>query len=170
MTLNDIPRKTLIMPSFPVEDLASEAEEVLGYSTTQVEVKASVLYETLAKLEIEVLDWRAVECYQLEKLFEVEQRELAEAHASSAATFDRTESRWLRSSWRMTPIEKYTEPIPSFVLNKAIQIKRALPDVEVLVEHLSNSPDPFLVVRVKKTSYSTESYYVEVWDEPGFGR
>lgn len=69
----------------------------------------------------------------------------------------------MEDAWGRTPIRYYTEEIPEFVLNKAIQIKKALPTVGVYVEHLVDQPDPFLVV-----ASGGEEFYVEVWMEPGF--
>jgi hypothetical protein len=73
--------------------------------------------------------------------------------------------------WDKIEIDKYREPIPEFVINKAIQIKRRLPEVRIFVEHLSEHPDPFLVVATKHPEYQyvyKEEFYVEVWEEPKF--
>jgi hypothetical protein len=74
-------------------------------------------------------------------------------------------------SWDKTRIEQYREPIPEFVLNKAIQIKKAMPEVRIYVQHLSEHPDPFLIVATKHKDYEcldAQELWVEVWEEPKF--
>jgi len=58
--------------------------------------------------------------------------------------------------------------VPEFVKAKAREIANLLPDATFTVEQLRSEKkiyDPFLIV-----SYADESYYVEVWEEPGFER
>ena len=161
MTIKDLPRLKL-QGTFeaPVSTLADEAASILGYSTgSPVVVQTTPLASALAALDIEVLDWRAVLRYQFQKQAD-----------ENIKTMPEQDWQWRREqSWHTTPIEKYTKPIPDFVLNKAIQIKKALPACEILIEELESTPDPFLVVRLKK-DWRYEGYYVEVWDETSFAQ
>lgn len=71
-------------------------------------------------------------------------------------------------SWRQHEISSYAGTIPEFVLHKAIQIKREVPDAALFVEqlyeqeerHIIPNRDPFLVAKL-----GDECYYIEVWDE-----
>ena len=68
--------------------------------------------------------------------------------------------------WNKTTIKIYGEEgkeIPEYVLNKAIQVKYEVPEVEILIDEFTVVPDPFLFVKL-----GAESYYIEVWDEPKF--
>lgn len=144
----------------PANTLADEAAAVLGYSAgSPVVVETTPLAAALAELEIEVLDWREVLRYQYQKQAEANLKDLQEPDWS-----------WRRElSWKQTPIDEFKSPIPDFVLNKAIQIKKALPECEILIEHLTF--DPFMIVRLKSArGYGHEGYYVEVWDESSFER
>jgi hypothetical protein len=116
--------------------LGIEAKRVLGYSALEADVR---LKNALSELEIEVLNLHQVHAYQ-EKI-------KSESHAP----------------WKWTAIDKYTLPIPEFVLNKAIQIKKRLPDASLEIVHQGPAMDPFLWVGL-----NGEGYYVEVWDEPEF--
>jgi len=164
MTITDIQRVRLRGAlEAPPNTLADEAAAVLGYSAgSKVIVDAKPLETVLAQLGIEVLDWKQVLRYQYTKQ--------AEENSKRLASMDNVEWNWRSDlNWDKEPIDKYTAPIPDFVLNKAIQIKKALPECEILVEALRQSADPFLVVRLKE-GYSYEGYYVEVWDETSFER
>lgn len=161
MTIQDLQRiKLQGTLEAPATTLADEAAAVLGFSANSVVVvQATLLASTLAALDIEVLNWRDVLQYQYQKQAEENCKRLEEPGWQ-----------WRNDlSWSMTPIDKYNKPIPDFVLHKAIQIKKALPECEILVEELQQSPDPFLIVRVKHArGYGYEGYYVEVWDESSF--
>lgn len=69
--------------------------------------------------------------------------------------------------WVRVPLEEVRD-VPEFVKAKAREIANVLPDATFTVEQLRSENkiyDPFLIV-----SYADESYYVEVWGEPGFER
>ncbi len=69
--------------------------------------------------------------------------------------------------WVRVPLEEVRD-VPEFVKAKAREIANLLPDATFTVEQLRSEKkiyDPFLIV-----SYADESYYVEVWEEPGFER
>lgn len=145
-------------------NVREEAESVLGYrKPTTKDLHQSALMACLAKLEIEVLDWRDVIRYQAEKRCEAITKEAAEY--ASAVSLPRWKS-W--SDWTESELSKYSGVIPDHALQKAIEIKRELPEVEFVVESLEHSDDPFLIAIVKKGSYDYDSAYIEVWDEPKF--
>ena len=65
------------------------------------------------------------------------------------------------------PLEEATN-VPKFISAKVGEIKYSLPEATFTVEQLRGERqlyDPFLIV-----SYSEESYYVDVWNEPEFER
>ncbi len=142
----------------PIADLA---REVLGYdSAVAIKATAAVampkLKQALADLEIEILNPADVRLYKMQKRHTTEIEKFPESDQSSY--------RDPLCFWHETEIEKYKKAIPDFVLNKAIQIKKQVPDCQIFIEELEYNLDPFLVVRI---GYQ-ETYYVEVWDEPGF--
>jgi hypothetical protein len=170
MKQSDIVRQTLTVIDWTPESvsMASEAQEILGYQGLKDKQEApqhGPLASVLATLGIDVLNKDSVKKYQREKQNEVA-REKFEAWISTSETY---RSSFWAPSWGTRKISEYKEAIPEFVLNKAVQIKRALPDVVIEVEYLEENPDPFLIVKTMKDKYSEdESYYVEVWDEPKF--
>lgn len=173
MLLTEIPRSTLgIQLSDPeIQVLAEKCQQLLGYSVLaeankNIESTMGPLAKALADLEIEILDYASVKRYQLERVHESEQAELAQEFQVAS------EYQWNslpNASWDSTEIEKYKEPIPEFVLNKALQIKQAFPGAAICIEHFSATRDPFLVVKRMEGDYrAKELYYVEVWEEPKF--
>jgi hypothetical protein len=69
--------------------------------------------------------------------------------------------------WVRIPLEEVSKS-PEFVKDKARGIASLLPDATLTIEQLRSEKqayDPFLIV-----SYAGESYYIEVWEEPGFER
>jgi hypothetical protein len=78
--------------------------------------------------------------------------------------------------WQRYPIGSYNGSIPEFVLSKALQIKDRLPEADFKIVQLVTSyehknapirmPDPFLYVSANE--YSTEGYYIEVWNEKAY--
>lgn len=160
--------------------LADEAETVLGYSLMKESITKAdgedkkELSRTLRSLDISILKMSDVLEYQLEQLHELT-ASLCEkwiARNEGVATWDRFQG----PAWVMTKIEEYKQPIPSFVINKAVQIKRAMPDCGIFISHLEQHPDPFLIVRsTREKTYSwgtadekIEEYAVDVWAEPKF--
>jgi len=154
--------------------LGQKAASLLGYRVLKSEVTGSIvvpledigeLGKALLSLDVEILDAATVIRYQqqeamrhtIEKANELLRRGQFAYYA--AAMWGFTPARW-----DATEIAKYAEPIPEFVISKAVQIKEAVPKVEFFVQHL-NEPkaDPFLVAKL-----NTEVYYVEVWAEPRF--
>lgn len=81
-----------------------------------------------------------------------------------------TDVRGTRSTkkWALAPIGIYEGSIPEFVLAKAIQVKKELPDVRLSIDQLYSTTeefpvrdrDPFLVAM-----FNDETFYVDVWDE-----
>lgn len=139
--------------------LASKAEMLLGYTTLKENVRvAGELGKVLLELDIEPFTKDSVERYKKSKMTKITYRR---------NWTNVTETR----KWTRHPISGYSKPIPEFVLNKAVQIKEKLPDVQFLIDELGTvrrlkkiqPPDPFLVAVL-----GNEEYYIEVWDEPKF--
>lgn len=151
------------------ETLSIEAEKLLGYKAAQASERQQgengPLAAALARLEIEILNPEDVHRYQMEMRHEAEKKHLARAIVAGGREIQRL-GHWSFPRWEEQKIENYTLPIPEFVLNKACQIKREIPDVQIFIESLNEHPDPFLLVKHGK--YDEEVYRVEVWDEPKF--
>ena len=170
MKLTEICRETTSVIDFtePMSTLAQEAEEVLGYSRLKQEKDdpaVTGMKAKLAALQIETLKASDVEQYKSEQLIERTKEKLAKWITEGAT------GTFYGPSWNRVDISKYNEPIPEFVLNKAIQIKREIPGVVIQIDSLEDYPDPFLVVSVKHPRYSNlteDDTYVEVWAEPKF--
>jgi hypothetical protein len=170
MKMNEIERETITVLEYsePCVGLASEAKEVLGYSVLSQAISEptehTALEIALASCGIEVLNAEDVATYQRELLIERTSAMLQEWLKNPTGTF-------IGPSWDKTKIEQYREPIPEFVLNKAIQIKKAMPEVRIYIQHLSEHPDPFLVVATKHKNYEIldeQELWIEVWEEPKF--
>lgn len=142
------------------QKLAIEAESILGYRPLGQSLQVpGLLRRALAKLEIEILDEANVNAYK----------------AQMAEHYWTTE-KMLAPTWRITPLEKYTEEVPKFVLRKAVDIKRELPQAMFYVDQLA--VDPFLIVTLKelpdymvntKRGLDPETAaYIETWSEPKF--
>ena len=142
--------------------LGTDAERLLGYTPLRADAKAASAFKTaLAKLEIEVLDQARVDTYKAQMV------EHYETHGKKPAM----------PTWRLKPLKGYSQPVPEFVLRKAVQIAKELPGVQFYVDQ--PACDPFLIATVVPlTDYGTNvgtrgldpdvSAYIEVWDEPKF--
>jgi len=163
MEISEIRKEKLsVTPVGELEaNLAEMAAEILGYSAVEAKREAEYvqampkLKSALANLEIEILNPNDVARYKMEKRHAAECRLLTERSEREPQLF-----------WQEREIAKYRKPIPDFVLNKAIQIKKEIPECTLNIEELDENPDPFLLVKI---GYS-EEYYVEVWSEPRFER
>lgn len=157
-TLTRVPAVDLAVPC---DQLAVEAEMLLGYAPLlQHTCTPGRLRRALAKLEIEVLDQASVDAYK---------KQMVQHYASHKKMLDPT--------WRVTSLREYRQPVPEYVLAKAVSIKKELPEAEFYVDQLA--VDPFLIVSltlVKDTWTNVASReldaetqaYIEVWDEPKF--
>lgn len=166
MNMTEIRRSVPKVPatSESTVTLAEDAASVLGYKVlqqTQKNPKATMgsLTFALAELAIEVLDPAGVKAYQGDHMKEVARR-LFEEWLTDRSPY---RTSFYCPNWRETKIEEYGEPIPEFVLNKAVQIKKAVPECKIIVEYLDENPDPFLLVKL-----GDEKHCVEVWAEPKF--
>jgi len=77
--------------------------------------------------------------------------------------------------WSSDPINHYRGEVPGFVLERALQLKSALPLAQFYVEEMHESytnlkteysppaPDPFMWVQ-----YKGINVYLDVWNEPSF--
>ncbi len=173
MKLTDICRESIPVIEFnePLSTLANEAKEVLGYSVLKEEEgkedQRPTLLRKLAALQIEILRTVDVQKYQREILIEHTHAKLQEWIANTSTS----QTQFWGPGWRKEEIGAYKLPVPEFVLNKAIQIKREIPDARIFIESLQDFPDPFLVIATKHPQYeclNEEEYYVEVWEEPKF--
>lgn len=74
---------------------------------------------------------------------------------------------WGNGAWVTTLISEYTQPIPEFAIDTALQIKQAIPEAEFSIEYFVswNTNDPFLSFKVPGVQ---RRFVVEVWDEPEF--
>lgn len=159
---------TGIEAEIEMPSVREEAESILGYRRPQSPgPSVDPLAEAIGKLDIEILDWKDVLTYQFEARKKMDMESLSRAIASRDSMpniWDRRGSDWIESE-----ISEYKGHVPDHALQKALEIKRAVPEVRIYVEHLERDRDPFLVVRIGD-SWNSKSYYVEVWDEPGFER
>ncbi len=145
----------------PRKKLAADAEALLGYTRLRKELRTpGTLRRVLAKLEIRVLEQESVDAYKAQMV----------AHYDTAA-------KMLMPTWRLTSLKEYQQPVPEFVLAKACDIKRELPEAEFYIDQLA--VDPFLIVTLEPipdyvTNQPTRALdaekaaYVEVWSEPKF--
>jgi len=144
-----------VLPSVTVLDdesrkLAEEVAQTFGYS-----LLLNPLGRALRGLEIEVLNASEVKAYMEE--------------VSLFAGKPGVEWAWIpldqqsADTYGITA-KPYAKPIPEFVLRKALQIRKAVPEVAIFVREFEYVEDPFLWVGIK----GGHSYYVEVWDEPKF--
>lgn len=78
----------------------------------------------------------------------------------------------LKMGWIRIPLNMYDEEIPVHVLDRAISVKEHIPEAKFYVvsfdperanAQIAILDDPFLEVTV-----GSESYYIDVWDEPDF--
>lgn len=176
MLMTEIRRDTpmLIAKCDELTTLAEDAVAVLGYERllqTLDQPTETPLRDALARLEIQTLNHADVVAYMREQMCERALTALADWTKADPDPL-RSWSSFNAPAWIPTEIEKYKEPIPEFVINKAVQIKRELPDVKIFIRHLSENPDPFLEVHYGDVSEwddkTGERYFIEVWDEPKF--
>lgn len=184
--IQELPRVIPVFeePSAESEKLAKEAMRVLSYRGMLTFNAGGKLQEALQNLQIETLDPVAVYEYQikfgraeeLKSVIFVEQQlnDDDESEEDDEDEEEDEEEEPVRArvggrgySWVKVPIARYAKAIPEFVVRKAIQIKKALPEVKLFIEELQYDPDPFLVATCENENF-TEQYYIEVWEEPKF--
>lgn len=139
------------------DGLHSQANVILGYSCREKtnSEPSGILRAVLSRLEIETLNPQSVHKYQSELLAE----QMVRNGPNTGFRYSwRNDPVWIR-----TDLKEYKRPVPDFAIERALQIKRALPTAEFWVEELSLAPDPFLVAHV-----DDEGYYVAVWEEARF--
>lgn len=160
-------------------ELATRAQEILGYNALQkhtgainTAIELTPLQQTLRDLDIEIMLPGDVIAYKKERQVEQTKINLENWLKIFAATENPARYDCYNGpAWTQEKISEYRQPVPQFVLAKAVQIKERLPECEVWIESLSDHPDPFLAVGIPGTqTYSSpkEYYYVEVWAEPVF--
>ena len=141
--------------SSEMQEFAEEVQRILGYSRLKQNLKGNVLRNLLASIEVDILDEKQVKSYKkyVEENFDPGLEVEAEEEEESDDEF---------FGWDSVSIKEYDEPIPEFVLAKAIELKKRLPEVKLYIEYFGEK-DPFLIA-----TYGEEKYYIEVWDEPKF--
>jgi hypothetical protein len=182
MEMTEIRKESLNLIEYvhdEIEGLAQRAADVLGYSVLQsvfgrvVNVEPTPLQIALKALDMDILRPSDVLAYMKERQIEQTRENFKEWHKEFIGkdqihNFDSFRG----CAWVRTKIAEYKQPVPEFVLVKAVQIKQAMPECEIWVESLETHPDPFLSVGLPDGSYSwsapKEIYYVEVWAEPKF--
>lgn len=173
MLLTDIPRVKAgsVVADKPLGNserdvLAKEAAQKLGYTplrddaagSTSLGVLTGKLTETLLRLELEPLDTAHVLRYQIEEAGRITLEKIHERFQDWVVGW------FSAATWAHSELSTYKQPIPEFVIRKAIQIKDVLPEVMFYVHHLTEpKADPFLVACL-----GGEIYYLEAWDEPRF--
>lgn len=161
-----------------LSSLADEAKELFGYDVlaqkvATLESEETALQSAMKRLDIEILNRSDVLSYKKERMVE-RSAERFKDWAKEISTKERIYSfdGFRGSAWIRRKLEEYKQPIPEFVLAKAVQIRRAVPDCMIWVESLEDHPDPFLVVTAPDAKNEwddpAETYYVEVWGEPKF--
>lgn len=136
-----------------MDSFAEEVARVLGYSRLKKNLKANALRNALVSLEMETLDTREVDKYKSYVLHKA-QEDQAESEGEEDDEF---------LEWDEVELSDYNEPVPEFVLAKALELKKKVPEVVLYVEYLGVRYDPFLIAEM-----GDERYYIEVWDEPKF--
>jgi hypothetical protein len=146
--------------------LATRAADLLGYRTLANHVSGKTmaantigkLTDTLRSLDIEILDTAAVVDYQMAECVRLTKEKIVDDFKDWVTGY------FSPAQWHHQDLKDYERPIPEFVLDKAVRIKEALPEVQFRVQFLSEpKADPFLIAHLGK-----EIYYVEAWDEPRF--
>lgn len=70
---------------------------------------------------------------------------------------------WARIGWSSFFLHDYQKPVPEYVLQTAVDLKKICPQAEFYVEEFSFN-DPLLVVG----DYTYSYFYIEVWGEAQF--
>lgn len=136
----------------PLNKLAMDAERLLGYHVPGSKLKTPTrLQMTLAKLEIEILDEAEVKKYK-----------------AAMSNHMLCTGKMSDPTWRACPLKDYQQPIPEFVIAKAIEIAEEMPTAKFSVEQLHE--DPFLYVHdgIYNDAGRMHGAYIEVWSEPMF--
>lgn len=151
-------------------ELARDAERLLGYRVMRARLRLpDPLLAALAKLEIEPFDVSTVGQYKAEmvKYAQSEARKL-----DAAEGVDRYSVMARVASWIRYRLDQYPKPVPEYVLEKALQIKRECPAAGFQIEELDVVKDPFLIVtgpgEMRGNIVIPQRYHIEVWDEAEF--
>ena len=71
--------------------------------------------------------------------------------------------RWKNYEWVTASLKDYTKEIPLEAAERIAAVRAIYPKAKFEIEFLTETPDPFLVVR-----HRDERYAIAVWDEPSF--
>jgi hypothetical protein len=138
-------------------EVIAEAEALLGFKRRD----AGLLLAALKELDIQPLNAEQVATYKKSRQHKRIER---------SGRWDRPDTR-ITQTWRAVKLSDFSGDIPVAILSKAVNIKKAVPDVEFEVESLVENrrkvvkrlPDPFLVAIL-----NGRRVYIDVWDEPEF--
>lgn len=166
----------MALPSVPqpkenLRTLAEDAADILGYNVLLHKHSVGRLTRALLKLEIEVIPMADVLAYQQKMgqphhdLIAMIGDEVVELDDDEDDEESDDDDEVSDKAWNRTEISHYHKPVPEHVINKAVQLKRELPNVNLFIEELGDRrvKDPFMVARLGK-----EQFYIEVWEEPKF--
>lgn len=193
-----LPRMNLVpVPSIPnIEDMAKTVRNAIGYGGLQnavenyrLQVKDALFANELIEKGYAPFEMSAVSKYKFREELKANKWGVTLAvlavlllPASIAAGFIISEffvfcllgavpliaiaSNTTSYEWCTDRIRDYDSPIPIEVLNTAMELKREFPAAGLYVESLMAKEkvrDPFLIIKQYE-----KSYYIAVWDEPGF--
>lgn len=159
------------------KEFANQCSSLLGYKTLEAKV-VKPLAEVLAKLEIDVLNDGEVKQYMNTTSSIAQAKSDLEwsarygeygynYHIQMMKPVFKWGSSILDSSKEGQDTPAYRGEVPEFVLNKALQIKKEMPQANFHVWDMQSFQDPFLSVSFGEFPHQ-ESYFIEVWDEPKF--
>ena len=164
-----------------IATLAEQARDILGYSVlaklpgvlAAEPAELTDLQRSLLELDIEILNNDDVRRYQREQMTTRTAELMAEWQQTYLTEKGRVNSYdYFRGPcWNTVKISEYHQPIPEFVLAKAVQIKQRYPECELMVQYLEDHPDLFLLVQIpdgREYHPPKEEYVVECWAEPKF--
>lgn len=165
MLLTEIRQEVPQVPAIDTDaSIAMQASRVLNYDQlkwklSDEERKSNRLLQILADLQIAALSTEDVHAYKKEKAQSINAADFATWNAEIDGN-ENCELHFTPSHmWRKTTINHYKADIPTFVLNKLIQIVTAEPATRVWIEYIAER-DPIVAVELD------EAYiYIDAWDE-----
>lgn len=160
------------------EQVGVWAAELLGYKgveqAREKQEGLAPLAAVLARLAIDPLNAQDVVRYQRERVNELTAESVKAwmARQMEKPTTDRHVETFIGAQWNAIDIKNYKRPVPVQVLEKLVRIKEACPEAIVEIVELSEHPDPFSRVSVggRNEWERKETFWIDVWDEPRFGR
>lgn len=142
------------------EQLARDAEELLGYPMLSGQLEAQRAFQ---KLGIKPFTNTSAEAYQTIVYHRYEGYQRWTWFTLGKHDDNSPDGQLInrRGGEGETIPGPYLHPVPQFVLERAVQLKREIPAAQFFIRALES--DPFLVMWHKGLIF-----YVDVWDEPSF--